>query len=119
MVELALITPVVVILLIGIIQFGILYNRQIALQSAAREGARELALADTAAKVTAAQTTAITASGFSSTQVSTTVNSNCIGASGNAPQARMTLSMPSSLDIPFLFSRSITLTASAQMRCGL
>jgi Flp pilus assembly protein TadG len=39
-VEFALITPLVVLLVFGVIEFGIAYNQQIELRSAAREGGR-------------------------------------------------------------------------------
>ena len=44
MVELAIVLPLLIMLLMGIIEFGRAYNTQISLQAAAREGARELAL---------------------------------------------------------------------------
>lgn len=40
LVEMALILPVLLILLMGIVQFGIIFSGQIAVASAAREGAR-------------------------------------------------------------------------------
>ncbi len=44
MVEFAIILPLLLMLLMGIIEFGRAYNTQISIQAAAREGARELAL---------------------------------------------------------------------------
>ena len=43
-VELALVLPVLMLLVLGIIDFGLAYNRQITLSGGAREGARWLAL---------------------------------------------------------------------------
>ncbi len=40
MVELALVLPVVLLLLLGIAQFGLIFSAQLTLQSAVREGAR-------------------------------------------------------------------------------
>ena len=44
MVEFAIVLPLLLMLLMGIIEFGRAYNTQISIQAAAREGARELAL---------------------------------------------------------------------------
>ena len=40
LVEFALLLPILLLLLLGIIQFGIIFNGQITVTSAAREGAR-------------------------------------------------------------------------------
>ena len=44
MVEFAIVLPVLLLILMGIIEFGRAYNAQVSIQAAAREGARELAL---------------------------------------------------------------------------
>ena len=44
MVEFAIVLPVLMLILLGIIEFGRAYNAQVSIQAAAREGARELAL---------------------------------------------------------------------------
>lgn len=54
LVEFALVLPLLVILLVGILEFGWLYNGQITLTSAAREGARVAAVQDV--QLTAANT---------------------------------------------------------------
>src|SRR4051794_35629646 len=43
-VELALVLPVLMLLVMGIVQFGLAFNRQISLSGGAREGARWLAI---------------------------------------------------------------------------
>lgn len=43
-IEFAMILPILLTLLLGIIEFGFLFNQQITLTQAAREGAREYAL---------------------------------------------------------------------------
>jgi Flp pilus assembly protein TadG len=48
MVEFALISTVLIMLLVGIIQFGLIFNTQLSLENAAREGARFAALPDNA-----------------------------------------------------------------------
>lgn len=47
MVEFALILPLLVLLLLGIIQFGFIFNAQITLTSAVREGARHAVVGNT------------------------------------------------------------------------
>ena len=54
MVEFAIILPILLMLLMGIIEFGRAYNIQVSIQAAAREGARELALAHNRADVDSA-----------------------------------------------------------------
>ncbi|CAH0163873.1 hypothetical protein SRABI26_01020 [Arthrobacter sp. Bi26] len=48
-VEFALIAPVLIMLLLGIMEFGRAYNAQISLTNAAREGVRVMAITNTAA----------------------------------------------------------------------
>ncbi|MEZ2388303.1 TadE family protein [bacterium RCC_150] len=59
-VEFALVAPILVLLLLGIMEFGRAYNAQVALTNAAREGVRVMAISNdqTAAK-TAAKNAAI------------------------------------------------------------
>ena len=61
-VEFALLAPVLVMLLLGIMEFGRAYNAQISLSSAAREGVRVMAIGNnpTAAR-TAAKNAAVSA----------------------------------------------------------
>lgn len=107
-VEFALILPILLMLLVGIIEFGQAYNTQIALQGAAREGARALALdEDVNAAVTAA------AGG-----INMTVSPNG-GCSGGAAYASVTTSTVFTFSIPFVTLGSKTLDATASMRCGL
>jgi Flp pilus assembly protein TadG len=107
-VEFALILPILLVLLVGIIEFGQAYNTQIALQGAAREGARALALdEDVGAAVTAA------AGGITMTA------SSSGGCGGGAPFASVTTSTVFTFSIPFINLGSKTLDATASMRCGL
>ena len=55
-VEFALVFPVLVLLLVGIIEFGAMFNAQLLVQGAAREGAREMSLTGS---VTQAQSAAL------------------------------------------------------------
>ena len=44
MVEFALVSMTLILLLVGIIEFGLIFNTQLTLQNAAREGARYAAI---------------------------------------------------------------------------
>jgi Flp pilus assembly protein TadG len=109
-VEFALIVPILVILLVGIIEFGRAYNTQIALQGAAREGARALALRqDAAAAVNASRGEVV---------MTVSATRGCpIG--DNQSFAQVTTSTNFTFGIPFVPIGTKTLNATAAMRCGL
>lgn len=107
--EFALIVPILVVLLVGIINFGQAYNTQIALQGAAREGARALALGNSAVD-------AVNASGGIAITVSS--QSGCPDGDSDA-FATVTTSKDFTFGIPFVPIGTKTLTATASMRCGL
>ena|SRR6056297_575878 len=110
LVEFALIVPLLLILLVGIIEFGRAYNTQIALQGAAREGARALALGDSA-------TAAVEASRGG---VAMTVSSTSGCPSGDSDAfATVTTTTSFSFGIPFVTLSTTSLNATASMRCGL
>ncbi len=109
MVEFALIVPILLILLFGIIEFGRAYNTQISLQGAAREGARALALGNSAAAaVDASSGVAITVSS----------SSGCPDGDSDA-YATVTTAAEFTFSIPFVNLGTKTLHATASMRCGL
>lgn len=69
MVEFALILPLLLVLVLGITEFGRAYSMKTSLQAAALEGARELALGEDAAEVEAAVTGATPYGDLTITQV--------------------------------------------------
>ena len=108
-VEFALIVPILLVLLVGIINFGQAYNTQIAVQGAAREGARALALGNSAVD-------AVNASGVDAISVSS--QTGCPNGATDA-YATVTTSKDFTFGIPFVPLGTKTLTATASMRCGL
>ncbi len=109
MVEFALIVPILLILLLGIVNFGVAYNTQITLEGAAREGARALALGKSADD-------AVNASGG----VAITVSDQTPCPDGDSDAyASVTTSKDVEFKIPFVIFDTKTLTATASMRCGL
>ncbi|PNH81142.1 TadE/TadG family type IV pilus assembly protein [Arthrobacter sp. AFG20] len=113
-VEFALIAPVLLLLLIGMVEFGRIYNAQLQLTAAARESVRVMAIqkqVDTAtgAAVAAAPhlSPALTAANV---QVSPT---SCAAASD------VTVTITYSVDLlSGLFADAVQLTGKAVMRCG-
>lgn len=77
MTEFAIVLPILVVLLFGIIQFGILFNNYITLTDAARAGAREAAVSRNDADPNGAATTAVrnAAADLNQTNLGVTVNS--------------------------------------------
>jgi Flp pilus assembly protein TadG len=111
MVEFALILPILLMLVVGIIEFGRAYNTQIALQGAAREGARALALDESAATAVDSAAGGVTMSISSS--------SGCPSGSPGTAYASITTSTQFTFGIPFVNLGTKTLNATASMRCGL
>jgi Flp pilus assembly protein TadG len=111
MVEFALILPILLMLVVGIIEFGRAYNTQIALQGAAREGARALALDENPA-------TAVT-SAAGGVAMSISSSSGCPSGNPDTAYASVTTSTQFTFGIPFVSLGTKTLNATASMRCGL
>jgi Flp pilus assembly protein TadG len=112
MVEFAIILPLLLLLLMGIVEFGRAYNTQVSIQAAAREGARELALRHSSTQVETA-----TRNGAPSVTIDTITQTPC-PATGDG-QATVTVTESFTFGIPFLPLGTKTLTATGVMRCGL
>lgn len=78
MVEFALVLPLLLLILLGIVQFGITYSHSLTLADAVRAGAREAAVSRTAANPTAATTQAVlnSASDLDASKVGVSVSSD-------------------------------------------
>jgi len=114
-VEFALVLPVLLLLVIGMLEFSRAYNVQISLTNAAREGARVMAIHD---DPTVAQSAAISAASpsvpLTAGQVSVTPSS----CSAN-PGATVNVTITYSLSLMTgLFGASIPMTAVGAMTCG-
>jgi Flp pilus assembly protein TadG len=77
MTEFAIVLPILVVLLFGIIQFGILFNNYVTLTDAVRSGARQAAVSRNDANPTGAATTAVrnSAADLNQANLAVTVNS--------------------------------------------
>ena len=112
MVEFAIILPILLMLVMGIIEFGRAYNTQISMQAAAREGARALALGKSAAEVDTRVRDAAPSVAIDS------ISQTPCPSSGEG-QARVVISESFTFGIPFVPLGTKTLTATGVMRCGL
>lgn len=118
-VEFALILPLLIVLVFGIVQFSIAYNRTQGLHAAAREGARlaslpQTTLTDINTRVTSALA-GVPLSGSASISVNPNSTKPCQNRSGQT--VTVTVSAVTDLDIPLWGSVSKTLTGKGQFRC--
>lgn len=115
MVEFALVLPLLIILIMGVIEFGRAYNMTISLQGGAREGARALALCGTTDPCVNVDTVV----NNSMTVVGATIAKTFCTVDGG--MATVKVSKPFTFGVPFLPTSlgTITLAGKASMRCGL
>ena len=111
MVEFALILPLLIVLVFGIIEFGRAFNANISLTHAAREGAREYAITQDASAGVAAATGAATS--LNPGDMNFTVSACNFG-----DPSSMQITYPFTFSIPFVSLGSIQLSAEGVMRCG-
>jgi Flp pilus assembly protein TadG len=113
-VEFALVVPVLLLLVLGIAEFGRAYNVQTTLSAAAREGVRAMAVQnDPGAARTAAQNAA-PALDLSSIAVTPDA---CPTGAGAATTATVTVTYRMTF-LTNLFGSSITLTGRGVMQCN-
>ena len=116
-VEFALVLPILVMFIFGIVEFGRAYNARIKLTSAVREGARAVALGGTTLTVAdIEQTTRGAATGLNASEITVTAV-RCAGTPLPV-NGTVTASYPFRYEIPLVGSRTTNLTARGVMRCG-
>ncbi len=117
-VEFAMIVPLLLVLVLGIAEFGHAFQVQGTLSAAAREGARVMALQNDPAAARQAVRDAAPTLHPSITNAQVTVTpAACPAAGTTGRNVRVTVSYP----MPFLtdfFGASIRLTGTGVMRCG-
>lgn len=111
-VEFAIILPILIVLIFGMIEFGRAYNAKIALQGAVREGARVLAV-DKDGDPEAATRAAAPSLDPGKLSVSTSGNPCTKGTN-----ATVTADYDFEYDIPLFGSAALTLQSKGVMRCG-
>ena len=118
-VEFALILPLLILLVFGIVQFSLAYNRQQGLHAAAREGARIASLPQTtSSEITDRVTDALDGVPFSTAPTITitpNVSKPCDQRSGQTVVVRV--QGITQLDIPLWGNQSLTLTGRGEFRC--
>jgi Flp pilus assembly protein TadG len=111
MVELALLLPVLVLLVFGLVEFGRAYNAKVTVTHAAREGVREYAINGDAGAAATVARNAATSLDPGLISVSTT------GCTPGDP-TELTVQYPFTYDIPLFGNATINLTGTGVMRCG-
>lgn len=113
-VEMALVLPVLILLLMGIFEFGRAYNAKITLTQATREAVRILAISGDDVAAQAALDGAATP--LDTTQLSYSATP-CTDNERGSPTS-VTATYPFTYSIPFFGTGTITMTSTAVMRCG-
>lgn len=116
-VEFAIILPLLVVLVMGIVEFSRAYGAKEALQHGAREGARVMALTNNSA---AAKTAAVNGAiglnpALTTGQVTTT---SCPVTPTPTSSTKVVATYPMSYKIPLWGSGTWTLSATGVMRCN-
>ena len=117
-VELALVLPMLVVLVFGIIEFGRAYNAKLHLSAAVREGARSLALGKPLTEVVTTVSNAapgLDATALAAPGAVTTSASPCLPGT----PATVTVTYPFTYSVPFINTATVTLSATGVMRCEL
>ncbi len=115
MVEMAIVLPLLLILVLGIIEMGRLYNAQVTMTHAAREGIRHYVIYEDYAEAQLRAQWAV-----SSTMAPPALGDIIISPDPCLPgePTTMTIEYPVGLSIPFLGERVVTIVAEGVMRCG-
>jgi Flp pilus assembly protein TadG len=117
-VEFALVLPILMMFILGIVEFGRGYNAKIELTAAVREGARAAALGG---DVPGAQTATVNGApalkpALAAGQVNVTLCPATLPAAG--ANATVTASYAFTYTIPFVTTQTKNLTATGVMRCS-
>ena len=117
MAEFAIVLPVLLMILFGIIEFGLVFSRSQAVEAAAREGGRLASISSsTAADVTDRVNATLGDRPFDGTpQVSIDPAGGCAGREGQS--VTVTVTAPHRITIPFAFDSETTLTGQSVFRC--
>jgi Flp pilus assembly protein TadG len=114
-VEFALVVPLLLMLLVGIVEFSKAFNAQATLSAAAREAARTMTLANDVTQARTAAQTAAGALGLSSTAVSITP-ATC--AADGSTTVKVTITYHQTFVAGLLGTTGVDLTGTAAMRCA-
>ncbi|WP_241985969.1 TadE/TadG family type IV pilus assembly protein [Cryobacterium sp. Hz7] len=113
-VEFALVLPILLLLVLGLIEFSRLYNIQISLSNAAREGARNMAIHDS-------QSTAKAAAIAAAPSISPSMSGGQISITPAACAANQAVTVTITYSVSLLtgyFGTTLPLTGKGVMLCG-
>ena len=122
-VEFAIVLPLLILLVFGIVEFSVAYNRQQGLHAAAREGARVAALPQTTAgdidtRVRSALSGVLSPSEITAATVTVTPSgSQPCNAAPRGTHVVVTVAVPDQLSIPMFKNQSLTLTGRGEFLC--
>jgi len=112
--EFAIILPLLLILIFGIIQFGLLFQRQSAAHAAAREAARVASLPTVSDADAESRCLEVLAATSLTASPACAVVTSC---DSGADDVVVEVTVENSLDVPFFGSRTFTITGSGEFRC--
>ena len=114
--EFALVLPLLLILLFGVLELGIAFNRAQAVEAAAREGGRLASISSSnGADVVARVNEALDGIPLDAAPTVTVAPGGCAGREGQS--VTVTVAYVHNVTIPLLFSRDVPLTSQAVFRC--
>ena len=116
-VEFALLLPILVVIILGIIEFGLVYNTQITITNAAREGARALSIGNGVNTPFAAVSAASAALTPAVTSAEVTFSPSACTAANAGQTATVTIQYPYKF-LSGMFGTGFTMTGVAAMECG-
>ena len=118
-VEFALVVPILLLLLIGTFEFGRVYNAQIELTGAARQGVRVMAIQNSQAAAKSATESGAPSLNPSLTDSQITIASSPVNTGLCTPGSTVTVTATYPLKfLTGMFGASITLTGKSVMKCG-
>ena len=125
LVEFALLVPVLVMLLFGLVEFGVAYDRQQALTGSAREGARAASIGRNQTQIEARVNEALGGTNFDHAVTVVVSIDPAPGLSTVGPcdetnsgaTVTVDVSVDEEVSIPFVTDRTITLTARGSFLC--
>lgn len=118
LVEFAFVAPILLILLFGIVEFAVAFNRAQAVEASAREGARLASISTTTSGDVTTRVNDALAGIALDGAVSVSVSPGgqpCLGRQGE--QVSVTVSTPHDVNIPLFGDQTITLSSQAVFRC--
>jgi len=115
--EFALALPALLMILFGMIEFGLVLSRAQAIEAAAREGGRLASVSSTTSADVVSRVDATLAGTALDAPPAVAVipSSGCDGREGES--VTVTVTAPHQITIPFVLDRELTLTGQAVFRC--